>query len=65
MKASFLVIALAPSILAMAATWGFPASVTAEDKFGPWGPPVNLGATINLKCDNKTCETERPAISRG
>jgi hypothetical protein len=64
MKASFLVTAVAPSILAMVATWGFAASVTAEDKFGPWGPPVNLGAMINSKCDNKTCETERPAISR-
>jgi hypothetical protein len=64
MKASFLVTAVAPSILALAATWAFPASVTAQDNFGPWGPPVNLGPTINSKCNNKTCETERPAISR-
>lgn len=59
MKASFLVTAVIPSVLAIAATWGFPASVTAEDKFGPWGPPVNLGPTINSKYVD-----ERPAISR-
>jgi hypothetical protein len=59
MKVSFLVTAVAPSILAMAATWGFPASVMAEDKFGPWRPPVNLGPAINSKYVD-----ERPAISR-
>jgi hypothetical protein len=59
MKASFLVTAVAPSILAMAAAWGVPASVTAEDKFGPWGPPVNLGPIVN-----STSHDERPAISR-
>jgi hypothetical protein len=59
MKASFLVTAVAPSILAMAATWGFPALVAAEDKFGPWSNPVNLGPTINSKYVD-----ERPAISR-
>jgi hypothetical protein len=32
---------------------------TARDKFGPWGPPVNLGPIVN-----STSHDERPAISR-
>jgi len=58
MNASLLVTAAALAIAA------FAAPSTARDKFGPWGPPVNLGATVNSACANQTCETERPAISR-
>jgi len=56
MKAAFLVAAALSVVAAM------PAS--ARDKFGPWGAPVNLGATVNSACANQTCESERPAISR-
>src|SRR5215471_10962046 len=58
MKASFLFTAAALAIAASAAP------STARDKFGPWGPPVNLGRTINSACANQACESERPAISR-
>jgi peptidoglycan-associated lipoprotein len=55
------------SIFITAATFFIVASAlpsTAQDKFGSWGEPVNLGPTINSKCANLSCETERPAISR-
>jgi hypothetical protein len=58
MNASLLVTAAALAIAA------FAVPSTARDKFGPWGPPVNLGPTVNSACANLTCETERPAISR-
>jgi hypothetical protein len=58
MNASLLVTAAALAIAASAVP------STARDKFGPWGPPVNLGATVNSACANLTCESERPAISR-
>ena len=41
MKASFLAIAVALAIAASAVP------STARDKFGPWGPPVNLGPIVN------------------
>jgi len=53
MKASFLAIAVALAIAASAVP------STARDKFGPWGPPVNLGPIVN-----STSHDERPAISR-
>ena len=53
MKASFLAIAVALAIAASAVP------STARDKFGPWGPPVNLGPLVN-----STSHDERPAISR-
>ena len=53
MQAAFLVAALALFIAASAVP------STARDKFGPWGPPVNLGPTVNSKDSD-----ERPAISR-
>jgi hypothetical protein len=59
MKASFLVATIAAPMLAMAVTWSYPTSVAAKDKFGPWGPPVNLGPIVN-----STSHDERPAISR-
>jgi hypothetical protein len=52
---------IAAAALAIAAS---AAPSTAREKFGPWGPPVNLGPTINSACANLPCETERPAISR-
>jgi WD40-like Beta Propeller Repeat len=58
MKASILIAAAALAIAASAVP------STAGDKFGPWGPPRNLGPTINSACANSSCETERPAISR-
>jgi hypothetical protein len=51
MKASFLVAAALSVVAAMPASAG--------DKFGPWGPPHNLGPTINSKYND-----DRPAISR-
>jgi hypothetical protein len=53
MNVSFLIAAAALAIAASAAP------STARDKFGPWGPPVNLGPTVN-----STSHDERPAISR-
>jgi len=58
MNALLLIAAAALSIAASAVP------STAGDKFGPWGPPVNLGHTINSACTNQTCVSERPAISR-
>ena len=51
MKASVLVAAALSVVAAMPASAG--------DKFGPWGPPHNLGPTINSKYND-----DRPAISR-
>jgi hypothetical protein len=53
MRASSLVAAIALSIVTS------DMSATAGDKFGPWGPPVNLGPTVNSKFND-----DRPAISR-
>jgi hypothetical protein len=64
MRASIFIAAIAPSLLAMAATWSSLTPAAAENKFGPWGSPINLGRTINSACANLTCESERPAISR-
>src|SRR5262249_4041172 len=55
------------SLLFTAAALAIAASAvpsTAQDKFGPWREPVNLGRMINSACANQTCESERPAISR-
>jgi len=53
MNASLLVAAAALSIAASAVP------STARDKFGPWGPPVNLGPIVNSQYND-----DRPTISR-
>ena len=60
MNASLLIAAAA---LAIAAS-SVPSK--ARNKFGPWGPPVNLGLTVNSKPIERLSKgiDERPAISR-